>query len=354
MKVIDKIRLELSNCDFDAILITSRINRLYATGFSSSTGGLIVTGIDAWFFTDSRYIEAAEPVVADAHVKLAANEEEYFEQIKKIIDENKITAIGFEDKTVTHKDYLELKEKLDVKLIPASSLLNELRAIKSPDELEKMIKAQRLAEKTFEEILPIISTNMTEKQLAAEITYSMLKNGADDKAFEPVVLSGVKTSMPHGVPEDIKIGYGFLTLDFGARLNGWCSDMTRTLCIGKPDDEMIHVYNTVLKAQTAGINAIHADVKGVDVDAAARSVIEDAGFGEFFGHGFGHGIGLEVHESPRASKTSEALLPCGATLSAEPGIYLPGRFGVRIEDVVCVTMEGCKNITSTPKDMIIL
>ena len=336
------------------MMVTGAPGRLYATGFASSGGVLLITSEDAWFFTDSRYIEAARSAISGAHIRLITKDEPYEYQIKAILNEAGITSVGFEDKDVSYAGYLEWKEKLEVELVPAQKLVDDLRAVKSPDDLEMMKKAQRVAEKSFEQILPLISTDITEKQLAAELIYRFLLNGADDKSFDPIVVSGPKSSMPHGVPGDVKIGAGFLTIDFGVRLDGWCSDTTRTLCIGKPDDEMIRVYDTVLEAQETGINAIHAGVLGVDVDAAARAVIENAGYGEYFGHGFGHSLGLEVHESLQASRTSKDTLPAGAVISAEPGIYLPGRYGVRVEDVIYITETGCENITNLPKSLIIV
>lgn len=354
MNNIEKIRQALPEQEFGAMLVTWPASRLYATGFDSSDGALLVTEKNAWFFTDSRYIEAAENSISDAQVRLITKDEPYTDQIKAILDENGITSIGFEDGGVTYAGYLKWTEKLEVKLVPAQKLIDDLRAVKSPGELEKMKKAQRISEKSFEEILPLIGADITEKQLAAELIYRFLLNGADDTSFDPIVVSGAKSSMPHGVPGDVKIGAGFLTIDFGVRLDGWCSDTTRTLCIGEPDDEMIKIYETVLKAQEAGIKTARAGISGFDVDAAARKVIEDAGYGEYFGHGFGHSLGLEVHESLKASTLSEDILPTGAVVSAEPGIYLPGRYGVRIEDVIYITETGCENITNLPKKLIIL
>jgi len=354
MNNIDRIRKALPGHECSAILITSPVNRLFATGFSSSAGALLITMQNAWLFTDTRYFEAARGAVSNAEVLLVTAEETYSKQIKALLDERELRAIGFEDGYVTYSGYLEWQEKLEVELIRAQNLLNELRASKSPLELDKMIKAQRLAEKSFEEILPLINTGITEKQLAAELLYRFMQNGADDKAFDTIAVSGPKSSMPHGVPGNEKIGRGFLTIDFGVRLDGWCSDTTRTICIGKPDDEMINIYNTVLEAQKAGIASISAGVSGKDVDAAARAVIENAGYGEYFGHGFGHSLGLEVHESLKASTISKDILPCGAVMSAEPGIYIPGRYGVRIEDVVYITQTGCDNITCLSKDLIVL
>jgi len=354
MNNISKVRQALSEQDYGAIMVTSPASRLYSTGFASSAGVLLVTADDAWFFTDTRYIEVAGSAVKDAHVKLTTNDKPYSVQIKSVLDKNGITSVGFEDNHVTYAGYLEWTDKLGTKLISAQKIIDGLRAVKSLHDLEKMKEAQRISEKSFQEILPLICTEITEKQLATELIYRFLINGADDKAFDPIIVSGTKTSMPHGVPDDTKISAGFLTIDFGARVNGWCSDTTRTICIGKPDEEMINVYNTVLKAQEAGINAAHAGISGFDIDAAARTVIENAGYGEYFGHGFGHSIGLEVHESLRASQVTEDILPAGAVMTAEPGIYLPGRFGVRIEDTIYITDNGCINITNLDKNLIVL
>ena len=351
---IDKIKYALSERGFIALLIIDPVNRFFATGFQSSAGAMLVTQNDAWFFTDSRYMEAAINTVKGASVHEVTYESPYAEQIKNILAELGITSVAIEEKTITYSAYRDWKKKLKVKLVPAETLISDLRIKKSALDLEKIKKAQSIAEKSFNETLPRISTDMTEKDLAAELLYRFLKNGADDKAFDTIVLSGAKTSMPHGQPGAVKIGKGFLTIDFGVRLDGWCSDTTRTLCIGKPDEEMIRVYETVLKAQEAGIKKTRAGVTGRAVDARARAVIEKAGYGDYFGHGFGHGVGLEVHEAPNASKSSKEVLQAGAVISAEPGIYLPGRYGVRIEDVLYVTESGCENITYLTKELIVL
>ncbi|MCL2628544.1 MAG: Xaa-Pro peptidase family protein [Oscillospiraceae bacterium] len=354
MNNIQKIQKALPEYEADAILIKDPTNRLYATGFSSSAGALLITAENAWFVIDSRYFEAAQKQISGAQVQQLEKGSKYDDQVDRLIKENSINSIGFEETTLTYSSYQAWSEKFGVRLVPAQKLINNLRNIKSRLEVDKMIKAQRLAEKVFDEILPIISTDMTEKELSAEIVYRMLKNGADETAFLPIVVSGANSSRPHGVPGDDKIAEGFITLDFGACLDGWRSDMTRTLCIGKPTDEMVNVYDTVLKAQLSGIAAVFGGVRGVDVDAAARNVIEEAGYGEFFGHGFSHSIGLDVHETLSASPLSEDILPAGAMISAEPGIYLPGRFGVRIEDVLYITDDGSENITSISKTLTVL
>ncbi|MCL2392156.1 MAG: Xaa-Pro peptidase family protein [Oscillospiraceae bacterium] len=355
MNNIKKIQQELLRQDFDAMLITGQASRLYTGGFSSSAGAYVITPQDAWFFVDARYVEAARRNVKGAEICLVTTVDETFpEKIAKLLKEKEVKTVGFEDGIVTHATYLEWEEKFEAKLVPAQTFINDLRAIKSAQDLEGMIKAQRIAEKAFEEILPLIGNNITERELTAELVYRMVKNGADDKAFDPIVVSAPRSSLPHGVPTNEKIGNGFLTIDWGAKLDGWCSDCTRTLCIGKPDDEMTRVYETVYNAQEAGINAVCGGVKCSVIDSAARKVINDAGYGAYFGHGFGHSIGLEVHESIRCSQISEDIMPVGAVFTAEPGIYLPDRYGVRIEDTLYVTEDGCKNITNLPKNLIVI
>ena len=354
MNNIERIKAAVRDASIDALLITSEPNRLYATGFHSTAGVAVVTASKAWFFTDSRYIEAAESSITGVEVLIADREETYSKRINRIIADEALKTIGFEDERVTFAEHAEWSGKLTAKLQPAQAILTELRAVKSREDLDGLITAQRISEKAFEEIVPLIATGITERELAAELVYRMMKNGADDKSFDPIIVSGVRSSMPHGVPSDARIGQGFLTIDFGAKKNGWCSDTTRTVCVGKPDDEMVRIYNTVLNAQRAGIAAAKAGVRGADIDAAARSVIEDAGYGRYFGHGFGHGLGLEVHETPNAAASNERGIPEGAVISAEPGIYLPGRYGVRIEDVVFITPDGSENITILPKTLLIV
>lgn len=349
MNNIEKIKEAVKAAEVDALLITSEANRLYATGFHSTAGVVVVTAENAWFFTDSRYIEAASNALSGAEVLITDREETYSKRVNKVIADAGIRLLGFEDERVTYSEYTEWNSKLTAKLQGAQTILTNLRAVKSREDLAGMIKAQRIAEKAFEEVIPLISPDITERELAAELVYRMLRNGADDKAFDPIVVSGERSSMPHGVPTDTRIRGGFLTIDFGAKKDGWCSDTTRTLCVGQPDDEMRRIYETVLEAQLCGIAAAKAGVKGSEIDGAARSVIMDAGYGKYFGHGFGHGLGLEVHENPNAAPSNEKQIPEGAVISAEPGIYLPGRCGVRIEDVLYITRDGCENITNLPK-----
>ena len=229
------------------------------------------------------------------------------------------------------------------------------RCVKEPYELERMRKAQMITDEAFKEVLKRIHVGMTEKELAAELIYCLLKKGGEGLSFDPIVVSGPNTSLPHGVPGDRRLKEGdFITMDFGVIYQGYCSDMTRTVALGYATDEMKKVYDTVLKAQLAGIAVTKAGVTGKQIDAAARQVIQEAGYGQYFGHGYGHCLGMEVHEMPSCSPGGETVMQTNMVSSAEPGIYLPGKFGVRIEDVVIFTDDGCEDITQSPKNLIIV
>ena len=275
--------------------------------------------------------------------------------INAAMEKTHVQKLGFEDAYMTVADYRHYSEKLHCELVPATELLISLRQSKDAEEVERMIAAQRIAEGALDQILKEIKPGVTEKEIAARLQYLMLAGGAENMSFDPIVASGPNGSMPHAVPTDRKIQEGdFVTMDFGCIYQGYCSDMTRTVALGHVTEEMEKVYHTVLQAQLAGIAAAKAGATGHDVDAAARKVIEDAGYGPYFGHSFGHSVGVEIHEAPNATPANNNPLPLGAAVSAEPGIYLPGRFGVRIEDVLVLQEGGCMDITLAKKDLTIL
>ena len=341
----------------DAVLLTCEANRFYACGFHSagSDGIAVVTRHHNYYFTDSRYTEAAGRYVQDAEIREANREHPYSALINEVIQREHITCMGYEDEYMTVADFRRFSEKLSCELVPATQLLWDLRAVKDSEELNCMIQAQRITEKAFDDILKEIRPGVSEKEIAARILYLMLHYGAENMSFDPIVVSGANSSKPHGVPGEKTIQTGdFVTMDFGCIYDGYCSDMTRTVAVGHVTDEMQTVYDTVLNAQLAGIAACKAGVTGRDVDAAGRKIIEAAGYGDAFGHGFGHGVGLEIHEAPVASPRGEAPLPAGSIVTAEPGIYLPGRFGVRIEDMLYVIEDGCIDLTDAPKQLIVL
>lgn len=356
MNRIEKIRSKFEDYEIDALLLVSPVNRRYASGFHSSDGVALITKDGAYLFVDSRYFEAAEKTAAGFTVELVDNRNSYKLRISEALEKHGCSCVGFEEAYMSCAEYGKYSgEIIKVPMKPASKLINELRRTKDRSEIDNLIAAQRIAERAFDEALGIIRPGMTEREVAAELVYRMLRNGAENISFDPIVVTGEKTSMPHGMPGDRKLQRGdFLTMDFGCIYNGYCSDMTRTVAIGDVSEKMKTVYNIVLEAQLTGIAAARAGVKGREIDAAARKVIEEAGYGEYFGHGFGHGVGLEIHEEPNAGPISETVMEPGAVISAEPGIYLPGRFGVRIEDVLIITENGCENITRAKKELIVI
>ena len=353
---IKKIQAALAERNLDGLLITDEKNQRYASGFHFSDGAVLVGRSSAWLVTDSRYIEAAGSAAGDGlQVQLYGRERSLAEQLRLDIAQAGMERLAAEDDRLSHRQYLAWQQALGLKFQPAGDLLSLLRSAKNEDELAAMKAAQAIAEEAFKDMLHIIRPGLSEKQLMAELVYSTLRHGSEGNAFDPIVVSGPNTSLPHGVPGDRLIQAGdFVTLDFGCIAEGYCSDMTRTLAVGRASEEMANVYELVLKAQLAGIAAARAGIPGREIDAAGRRVIADGGYGEFFGHGFGHSLGLDIHEGPSASPREERLMPEGAVCSAEPGIYLPGRFGVRIEDVLVLRRDGCELITKAPKQLIIL
>ncbi len=339
----------------EAYIVTSPENRRYLTEFSSSDGFLLVTKSEAVFLTDSRYIEAAEKQVKGCSEisqlnSLSAQLPEY---IKKL---------GI-DKLFTESARLTVEEFNRISKIAACTVsaektdgeINSLRRKKSEEEKFCIIKAQRIAEKAFEHILGFISTEKTEKDIALELDFFMLKNGAEGISFDTIAVSGANSSMPHGVPSDKKIENGdFITMDYGAIINGYHSDMTRTVAVGSVSSKQAEVYETVLSAQLASLESLKNGISGFDADKAARDIIVNAGYGDFFGHGTGHGVGIEIHEEPRLSLKSDKILYTGDIVTVEPGIYLPSEFGVRIEDMAYITENGYENLTKSPKNLIII
>lgn len=350
---VKTIQIKLQENGLDAIVLYSEQNIRYASSFYITDGAVVITRDRAWMFTDSRYIEAARAQAQGVDVELFGAQSSLSACVKKALEN--CEKIGAEEKTLSHSAWQLLEERLGKKLIPAQHIVSKLRAVKNGWELENIIAAQRIAENALEETLNMIKPGVKERDIAAELTYRMMLNGGEGNSFDPICIAGTKTSMPHGVTGDDIVKAGdFVTMDFGCLKNGYCSDMTRTVAVGYATDEMKKVYDTVLEAQLAGIAAAKAGVPGCNVHNAAAAVIAKAGYGEYFGHGFGHSLGLEIHESPNANPSNKLPLPNGAVISAEPGIYIPGKFGVRIEDMLYLTEGGNQNLTLAPKELIIL
>lgn len=340
-----------------AALIMSEENICYFTCFHSTNGYLVVTGEKAYFLTDSRYIEAAQNKITscDEILQIKSMESELVPLLKKL----GITKLETESERISVSRYNEIKKLFDFANVICDGgldrAISEIRTVKNDNETQKIIMAQRIAEKAFDYILTFISAEKTEKEVALELEYFMLKNGADGLSFETICVSGKNSSLPHGVPTDKKIEKGdFITMDYGATTEFYHSDMTRTVAVGEVSSKQAEIYETVLKAQTAGLDAIKSGVSCKDVDAVSRKIIADKGYGDYFGHGLGHGVGVEIHELPTLNPSSKAVLKPGHIVTVEPGIYLPGEFGVRIEDMALVTEEGCINLTKCEKKLIVL
>ncbi|MGI6498933.1 MAG: M24 family metallopeptidase [Oscillospiraceae bacterium] len=355
MNHLTQIAAQLDRYEIDAVVLTSKANRFYATGFPSSDGMALVTKKESYFLTDSRYTEAAKNTIQNATVQELPRGETYGEALARLVSRCGVQRLGFEEASMTVLEYQRLTKQVPCAFVPAQALLDGLRAAKGEEELRRMRKAQWIAERGLEDVLPQIKVGVSELDLAAELTYRMMRWGGAKNSFDPIVVSGPNSSLPHGVPTARKIQKGdFVTMDFGCIYEGYCSDMTRTVAVGSVSEEMRAVYQLVLRAQEAGIAAARAGVPGRDVDQAARGVIEQAGYGAYFGHGFGHSLGIEVHEGPNFNHSAVTPMPVGAVVSAEPGIYLPGRFGVRIEDVLCLHETGCENLSHAPKELRVL
>lgn len=341
---------------YEAVIIFSEVNRRYFTGFPSSDGYLVVTKDDATLFVDSRYVEAAEKSVTACNVLLFKKASE---DIKNYLKEKSVIKAYTERNhiSVSTADFLKTAF-LPCRVTPSKKLekaIDESRITKTDYEIESIKAAQKIAEDAFDHILTFIKPGVTEKQIALELDFYMLSHGAEAISFETIAVTGQKSSMPHGVPDDTVVKSGdFITMDFGAVVNGYHSDMTRTVAVGEITEEQKLVYETVLTAQRSALAILKAGLDCCEADKAARQVIEDAGYGEYFGHSTGHGVGVEIHEAPTLAPKSKGALQVGNVVTIEPGIYIPGKFGVRIEDMALITENGFENLTTTPKELIIL
>ena len=354
MTNLEKMRSILTD-DVQTLLLTSQVNRLYAASYDVHEGVAVIGKEKSFYFTDSRYLEVAQENLPHFTVREMNRAHLYPALINEALEELGAKTLGIEEDCLTYGEYLHYEKNLHAKLVPYQKEISSFRQVKEPWEIDFMKQAQSITDLAFAEICKVLRPGMTEKEVATELIYCLLKNGSEGLAFDPIVVSGPNTSKPHGVPGDRKLEYGdFVTLDFGAKVAGYCADMTRTVALGFVSDEMSRVYDIVLRAQETAIGMTKEGVTGAEVDGAARKNIEDAGYGEYFGHGYGHSLGLEIHEAPNCSPGNGKPLPAGAVCSAEPGIYLPGKFGVRIEDVVIITPDGCEDITKSPKKLMII
>ncbi|PAV29093.1 Xaa-Pro dipeptidase [Virgibacillus profundi] len=353
MEKLTKLRNALEANDMDGILITSPINRRYITGFTGTAGAVVVSKNDARFITDFRYTEQAKEQ-ADGfqvveHKQLIENE------IREQLKDMNIKRLGFEKDHITYSLFEQYRNVFEVELIPVSGIIEELRLIKTSEELRVMRKAAMIADDAFEHIQGYIKPGVREIDVSNELEFFMRKQGAVSSSFDIIVASGFRSALPHGVASDKKIQSGELvTLDYGALYEGYCSDITRTFAVGEINDELRKIYDTVLEAQLRGVAGIKPGITGKEADAITRDYITEAGYGDYFGHSTGHGLGLEVHEGPGLSFRSNKRLEAGMVVTVEPGIYVPEIGGCRIEDDILVTETGNEKLTFAPKGLITL
>ncbi len=340
----------------DCALITDDVNRRYLTGMKSSAGIVLCFPETSYLLIDFRYIEKARETVRSCTV---IEQKNTYAQVKELLDRHAARTIAVESHSMTLQRLETFRSKLEgCEFLTDHTLSNALyglRTVKTPGELAKIKAAQALAEHALAALLEQLHAGMTEREIALTLDFHMRKNGAEDLSFETIALSGAHSSMPHGVPDDRAVQKGeFVLMDFGAVVDGYHSDMTRTVCVGTPSPEMEQVYKIVLTAQKTALAQAKSGITGHDLDAAARQVIGDAGYAEMFGHALGHGVGMEIHEFPVAGPKQNGVLEEGSVVTVEPGIYIPGKFGVRIEDFVYITKNGCENLTNFTNQLICL
>lgn len=352
---IERLRQLMEQNAIDAAVIAENNNRRYYSCFTGTDAYLLILADTKYLITDFRYIEQAKAQCPGYEI-IEASGSKAFEFFKHASVNAGAKRIWFEDSTLTYKEYSDIKAALDtLELIPDSGSISKPRILKTKEEVNNIRKAAQLADKGFLHILSFIRPDVTERDIALELEFYLRKNGSEGLAFPIIAASGPNGALPHAEPADAKLQYGSLiTLDFGCIINGYCSDMTRTVALGEPSDKLKEIYNIVLEAQEKALNFLKPGISGVEVDKQAREHIASFGYGDYFGHGLGHGVGLNVHEAPRLSPKGDTILEPGMVVSVEPGIYIPGLGGVRIEDIVVITENGCDNLVSSRKDLLVL
>ncbi|WP_039042203.1 Xaa-Pro peptidase family protein [Sporosarcina sp. ZBG7A] len=354
MSKLNHLRTTLRAQQLDAIIVTNDQNRRYLTDFTGSAGTVVVTQTNAFLLVDFRYTQQAMDQSEDFEVREI--ERKYlYETIQQILDEESIQAVGFEQHHVSYYVYQQMTNKISAKLTPLANVVEGLRMVKTTKEIELIKKAAVISDNAFTHILNFIKPGVTEIEIANELDFHMRKNGASGAAFDIIIASGQRSALPHGVASEKVIEAGdMITLDFGAYYKGYLSDMTRTVAVGEPPEKLKEVYQIVHESLQRALDSMKAGITGKEVDGYTRDFIKERGYGANYGHGSGHGIGLDLHENIFMSTVSEDILEVNMVMTVEPGIYIPGLGGVRIEDDVIVTRDGVEIITHSPKELIIL
>ncbi|GGK02622.1 peptidase M24 [Lentibacillus kapialis] len=348
---LSKLRRKLQENNLDAILITSPVNRRYMTGFTGTAGIAVVSLYDARFITDFRYIEQANDQISE--FKVVEHKELIHQEIKKQLKQMDVKRVGFEKEHVTFSTYEQYNKTFEAELVPVSGFIEELRLIKSENELGILKQAARIADDAFEHIQGYIKPGVKEVDISNELEFFMRKQGATSSSFDIIVASGYRAALPHGVASDKEIKSGELvTMDYGALFNGYCSDTTRTVAVGEINDELRDIYDTVLEAQIRGVDGLKPGITGKEADALTRDYIKERGYEGYFGHSTGHGLGMEVHEGPALSFRSDKEMEPGMVVTVEPGIYIPNVGGCRIEDDIVITEAGSERLTCAEKALI--
>ena len=354
-KRVEKLQIKMKELDLDGFLVTSKENRQYLTGFTGTFGWVLVTQSNVYLMTDFRYIEQAQKQAVGCKL-VQFRQYAPVVTLRMLMEDLEVVTLGIESDRMTVDEFELLANQVRRKAITLlKGFVEEIRQVKDEEEIALLARAEEIGDEAFSHVLTLIQPGMTEREIAMELEFQMRRSGASGVSFDTIVASGKRSSMPHGVASDKKVEIGdFITMDFGCVYQGYCSDMTRTIALGKVDEKQETVYNLVRKAQEASLQAIKAGVTGKMIHAVAQNVFQEAGYGPFFGHGLGHSVGLEIHEEPRFSPREEAIIPENTVISVEPGLYLPNWGGVRIEDLVVVKKDGYINLTHSPKELIIL
>ena len=351
---IDRLQNQLLKEEFDAVLINNRENRQYLTGFTGTAGVVLLTSQQQFLITDFRYTKQAQEQAKN--YKIVEQGDNKLEAINDLLVDLEVENVGFEAGTVNYQQYLKYEDKLAVDLEPTNNLVEKLRRIKDENEIEKLNQAVKITDSAFDKIKDKLEVGVREKDISLELEFFQKRLGASKNAFDFIVASGKRSALPHGVASNKQIEAGdFVTMDFGAVYKGYHSDMTRTVIVGEqPTEKQQKIYNLVLEAQQQAIAAIKPGKTGAEIDKVARDIIDEAGYGANFGHGLGHSVGLEIHENPRLSRKDKTVLKPGMVVTVEPGVYIPDWGGVRIEDIVVVTENGCNVLTNSTKELLVL
>ncbi len=352
MELAERVRSIYKTAGADGMLVTNRANIRYLSGYTNDTGCLLILEDRRFLLTDFRFLFQARREVKDFEV-LDIGTKGYAKLLGELISATSIERLAFEKDDVTFGEYSDYAKHSKARLVPVGNVLSVLRQRKREDELAKIRRAESIGDRAFTEILNELRPGVSELEIAAKLSYFMQMHGAEGMSFPPIVASGVNSSMPHAMPTEKRLAHGdFVTMDFGCVYKGYCSDMTRTVVIGRATEKQREIYNTVLHAQTETLQSIRAGMTGRDIDAIARTIIDAAGYEGCFGHSLGHSLGLEVHEMPTAGPKSTQVFEDGMLVTVEPGIYVQDYGGVRIEDLVVIREDGCENLTMSAKHLI--